>query len=160
MRRLPLSLVQLVALLCAMAVQVFVWPLGLSMELTYVWFLAFVLGALAAAIGAGWVGTIMASDDTRSRLLLVFAISEATAAVVAIIGFLVLQTPLVKSSFLLSILSFLVGMGIVVLGASWASVRFRSRGSRPRLDALATLGLLVVGVAVYYGTLLLVPVQM
>jgi hypothetical protein len=29
-----------------MAVQIFVWPLGLSMELTYVWFLAFFLGAL------------------------------------------------------------------------------------------------------------------
>ena len=87
MRRLDLTLVPLVALLCAMVVQISVWPLVLSMELTYVWFLAFVLGALAAAVGAGWAGTLLASDNTRSRLLLVFGITEATAVVVAAIDF-------------------------------------------------------------------------
>ncbi len=94
------STVLLIAALCAGAVQIFVWPLGLSIEPTYVWFLAFGLGALAAAaVGAGWSGTLLASDDTRSRLVLVLVISEVTATLVATILFLLLQVRSVGSSF-------------------------------------------------------------
>lgn len=155
--RLNLSVILPVATACALVVQVFVWPLVLSMGQLYVWFLAFRLGALAAAIGASWAGTLLASARSHSRLLSVFAISEATAAVFATAGYLVLHVQAIESSILLSILTFFLTMAAVVLVASRATLRFRVPGPLTGLEVGSTLGLVALAVMVYFGTLFLAP---
>ncbi len=118
------------ALICGLAADVFfVFPFAMSSQLSRIWFAAFGIGALFAAIVAGWVGTLCVSDQIRSRLLAVTGISVATAAFVAVIGFLFLRTLVSGASTLLpvfSVLSFGLGMVVIALAASWATLRFRS----------------------------------
>jgi hypothetical protein len=156
-------LVQLLvaALICDVAADVFlVLPFALSSQPSRMWFAAFGIGALFAALAAGWVGTLAASDRTRSRLLVVVAISEAAAAVVAVGGFLMLQYAVPSSSLLLPILTilfFVLGMGVVALAGSWAALHFRSPRRRLALDILATMGLLGLMVLVHVKTIILAP---
>jgi hypothetical protein len=124
------------------------------------WFAAFGIGALFAAIAAGWVGTLGSSDQTRSRLLVVVVISEATAAIVAVGGFLVLRGAALLSSALLPVLSILffgLGMVAVAMAGSWAALRIRSPRRRLALDILATLALLGLMVVVHVQTIILAP---
>src|SRR5215208_1599643 len=68
---------------------VLVLPYALSSEPWRMWIAAFGIGALFAGLAAGWFGTLIASDRTRSRLLIVVGTSEAAAAILAVGGFLV-----------------------------------------------------------------------
>jgi hypothetical protein len=124
------------------------------------YFAAFGIGALFAALAAGWVGTLAASDRTRSRLLVVVGASEAAAAVVALGGFLVLRSAALGTSALLpglTLLYFMVGVAVVALAGSWAALRFRSPRRRLALDILTTLGLLGLMVLVHVKTIILAP---
>ncbi len=149
------------ALICSVAADVvLVLPFAMSSQAWRMWFAAFGIGALFAAIAAGWAGTLGASDRTRSRLLAVAVTSEAAAAVVAVGGFLLLRTTAPGPSALLPVLTmlyFAVGMAVVALAGSWAALRFR--GPRRRLvgDILVTLGLLVLMVVVHVRTIILAP---
>ncbi len=146
------------ALICGVVADIFfVFPFALSSQLSRIWFASFGIGALFAAIGAGWVGTSLASDQTRSRLLLVVGVSEATAAVVAVIGYLLLQTPVFRSSILLPVLTFGLSMVVVALAGSWATLRFRSSGGSLALDLLITFGLVGLAVLVHIKTIILAP---
>lgn len=149
------------ALICGVAADVFlVLPFALSSQPSRMWFAAFGIGALFAALAAGWVGTLAAADRTRSRLLVVVAISEAAAAVVAVGGFLMLQYAVPNSSLLLPILTILflvLGMGVVALAGSWAALHFRSPRRHLALDILATMGLLGLMVLVHVKTIILAP---
>ncbi len=149
------------ALICGVAADmVLVLPFTLSSQPSRMWFAAFGIGALFAAITAGWVSTLAASDRTRSRLLVVVGISEAAAAVVAVIGFLVLRSAVLGASVLLPLLAVLffgLGMAVVALAGSWAAMRFRSPRRRLALDILATIGLLGVMVLVHVRTIILAP---
>jgi hypothetical protein len=154
-------LVALVALICGVAADVvLVLPYSMSSEPWRMWFAAFGIGALFAALVAGWIGTLIASDLTRSRLLIVVGTSEAVALVVAVVGFLVLRRAVLLSSALLPVLSLLflaLGMLAVALVGSWAALRFRNsrRGLAP--DILATLGLLGLMVVVHVQTIIFAP---
>lgn len=149
------------ALVCGVAADVLlVLPFALSSQAWRLWFAAFGVGALFAAITAGWVGTLVAADGTRSRLLLVVAVSEAVAAIVAATGFLGLSSQVIGSSALLPLLLILyfgLGMTVVALAGGWAALGFR--GNRQRLvpDLLATLGLLALMVLVLVRTIVLAP---
>ena len=154
-------LAALVALICGVGAEVvLVLPYAFSSEPWRMWFAAFGIGTLFAALAAGWVGTLSASDRTRSRLLIVVGTSEAAAAVLAVGGFLVLRSVVLLSSALLPVLPTLfLGLGtvIVVLASSWAALRFRStrRGLAP--DIVATLGLLGLLVVIHIKTITLAP---
>jgi hypothetical protein len=149
------------ALICGVVADVLlVLPFTMSSQPSRMWFAAFGIGALFAAIAAGWVGTLGASDRTRSRLLAVVGTSETTAVVVAVIGFLVLRSAVLRSSVLLPVLSVLffgLGMAVVALVSSWAALRFRSPRRRLALDILTTFGLLGLMVLVHIKTIILVP---
>ena len=160
-RLVKFLLLALATLICGVAADVvLVLPFALSSEPWRMWFAAFGIGALFTALAAGWVGTLRASDRTRSRLLIVVGTSEVVAFVVAVGGFLVLRSAVLGSSALLPVLSVLffgLGMLIVALAGSWAALHFRSpkRGLAP--DILATLGLLALMVMVHVQTIIFAP---
>jgi hypothetical protein len=160
-RLVTFLLLALVALICGMAADVvLVLPYAMSSEPWRMWFAAFAIGALFTALTAGWVGTIRASNRTRSRLLIVVGTSEAVALAVAVVGFLVLRSAALGSSALLPVLSLLffgLGIAVIALASSWTALRFRSprRGLAP--DILATLGLLGLMVVVHVKTIIFAP---
>ena len=138
---------------------VLVLPFALSSEPWRMWFAAFGIGALFGALAAGWVATLIASDRTRSRLLLVVTISEVIATVVAVGGFLMVRRALLSSALLPVLPTLFLGLGtvIVVLASSWAALRFRStrRGLAP--DIVATLGLLGLLIVIHIKTIVFAP---
>jgi hypothetical protein len=154
-------LLALVALICSVAADiVLVVPYALSSEPWRMWFAAFGIGALFTALVAGWIGTLIASDRTRSRLLLVVGTSEAAAAILAVGGFLLLRSAVFLSSALLPVLSVLfLGLGIaaIALVGSWAALRFRSPRQGLVPDILTTLGLLGLMVAVHVKMIIFAP---
>ncbi len=149
------------ALICGVAADVvLVLPFAMSSQPSRMWFAAFGIGALFAAIAAGWVGTLAASDRTRSRLLAVVGTSEVAATVMAVGGFLVLRSAVIRSSVLLPVLAilfFVLGMAVVALAGGWAALRFRSLRRNLALDILATIGLLVLMALVHVQTIILAP---
>jgi len=154
-------LVALVALICGVGADVvLVLPYALSSEPWRMWFAAFGIGALFAALAAAGVGTLIASDRTYSRLLLVVATSEAVATVLAVGGFLVLRSAVFLSSALLPFLSVLfpgLVMAVIALAGSWAALRFRSPRRRLAPDILATVGLLALMVVVHVKSIIFAP---
>ena len=158
---IKLLVAALVSLICSLGADaVLVLPYVLSSEPWRMWFAAFGIGALFSALAAGWVGTLIASDRTRSRLLIVVGTSGAAAAVVAVGGFLVLRSAVLLSSALFPVLPVLflgLGMVTIVLAGSWAALRFRSprRGLAP--DILATLGLLALMMVIHVKTIIFAP---
>jgi hypothetical protein len=154
-------LAALVALICGVGADVvLVLPYAFSSEPWRMWFAAFGIGALFCALVAGWIGTLIASDRTRSRLLIVVGTSEAAAAILAVGGFLVLRSAVLSSSTLLPVLSVLflgLGMAVIALVGSWAALRFRSPRRNLTLDILATVGLLALMVVVHVQTIIFAP---
>jgi len=146
-------LAALVALICGVGADVvLVLPYAFSSEPWRMWFAAFGIGALFSALVAGWVGTLIASDRTRSRLLLVVGTSETAAAILAVGGFLVL-----RSAVVLSVLFLALGMLVIALVGSWAALRFRSPRQGLAPDILVTLGLLGLMVVFHVKTIIFAP---
>ena len=100
-----------------------VLPWGLVTPLFIVWPLALGFGALLAALGAGWAGTLLSPDGTRTRLTRVVFASVATAAALA---FVFALTPIFVP--LIYLLAFAVGF--VALAASLSAWRLRGAGGR------------------------------
>ena len=151
----------LAALICGVAADVvLVLPFAMSSQPSRIWFAAFGIGALFAALTAGWVGTLGASDQARSRLLVVVVISEVASAIIAIGGFVVLRSAVLSSSALLPVLSILffgLGMAVVALTGSWAALWFRSPRRLSALDILATLALLGLMLVLHVQTIIFAP---
>jgi hypothetical protein len=157
---IKLLVAALVSIICGVGADaVLVLPYVLSSEPWRMWFAAFGIGALFAALAAGWVGTLIASDRTHSRLLIVVGISEVVATVLAVGGFLMLRRALLSSALfpVLPVLFLGLGMVTIVLAGSWAALCFRSprRGLAP--DILATLGLLGLMAVVHVKTIIFAP---
>jgi hypothetical protein len=157
MKEFLLRAVTLVAaLICGTIVGMYVFPWGLCVAGFVIWPLTLVVAALSAAIGAGWVGILLAPDHTSSRLLPVVIASEVAAI------FMVVATPVLIPVLglvpLISSSAHLLGAAMVVIGltSSWAAWRFRSSGHRWARDALLTVGLAGLGVLVFKGTLYIV----
>ncbi len=135
-----------------------VLPFGLVVAEFVIWPLALVIGALFAAIAAGWAGNLLAPG--RSRFLPIAGVSEVTAAVVAVLlaAIFVLILPLFpQNGFIFGSPSFLLGLGVIfiAMGASWAAWHFRSTERDPARDAAITLGLMVLAILLFVATLLL-----
>jgi hypothetical protein len=102
-------------------------PWGLVTPLFVVWPLALGFGALLAALGASWTGTLLSPDGTRTRLSRVVLASEVVAAALALaFSILPILVPLIF------ILAF--GAGAIALVASWSAWSFRGQGGRIGLD--------------------------
>ncbi len=107
-------------------------PWGLVTPLFVVWPLALGFGALLAALGASWTGTLLAPDRTRSRLLrVVLASGVAATALAFAFSILPILAPLI---FLLAF-----GAGVIALVASWSAWRYRVDGGHIGLDGGLTL---------------------
>ena len=131
----------LAALLSGTIVSVPILPLGLGVPEIILWPITFGIGALAAALGAVWIGNRFTPPiDARRRLLQIVAISEATAAIVVV---LLLSVPLLIPTNNLSLL--VLGMSFIALSTSWATWHFgESAGSRLGRGTMMEAGLLVL----------------
>ena len=109
-------------------------PWGLVTPLFVVWPLALGFGALLAALGASWTGTLLSPDGTRTRLLRVVLATVVVAAALAL-AFSILPIPFPLIFLLAS------GAGAIALVASLATWRFRGRGGRLGVDGWLTLTL-------------------
>lgn len=89
-------------------------------------------GAILAALGAGWVGTLLAPDRTR---LLPVVLASGVAAAGAMIVVMLAPVPMI---FRLAL-----GTMIIALVTSWATWRFRAQGVAMNRDAVITLVLAV-----------------
>jgi hypothetical protein len=107
-------------------------PWGLVTPLFVVWPLALGFGALLAALGASWTGTMVSPDGTRTCLSKVLLASEVVAAALALaFSILPIFVPLI---FVLA-----SGAGAIALVASLTTWRFRGRGGHIGLDGGLTL---------------------
>ncbi len=157
---LPRTATLVAALVCGTIVGMLVFPFGLVMA----WFaiLPLTLGtaALFAAIGAAWTATLVAPTHTSSRLLPVVGLSEATAAIVAVVALIPFLVPGAVDSILGNSAlgwvspSIFLGISMIVIGlvASWAAWRFRTLERRLGRDALLTFGLIGLALLVFAGT--------
>ena len=151
-----------VALVSELFVGVPLLPYGLEMPAEYLLPLVLVVASLYAAVGASWVGTLLAPGRTRTRLLPVVGVSVATAAVVALMAAMIaalgpsVMSPAIVTEYraVFEILVPLAGLLVVIavpMSAGWAAWRFRGPKGRMGRGALLTLALAVV---VFCATLL------
>jgi hypothetical protein len=152
-----LAAVVIAAILC-LAVGVPVLTMRLVVPFHVVGPLALVTGALAAALGAAWIGNAFAHD--RSRLLMVVAVAEALAVVpaaVMIAGYLwpgarhgLFMAPLIQTAAVSAV--------IIAVGAGLAALLLRAPRGRLGWDGvlalLASVAGLVLGLLVGWAGLL------
>lgn len=120
--------------------------LGLVVAMPVVLILTLTAAALFATLGAGWSGTLLAPDHTRTRLLLVVGVCEAIAAVLAIVMSML-------EAFVDVFIVVPAAVIIVVASASWATWRFRGPRGRMAWTARLTLALAVAVFVVSYELL-------
>ena len=117
---------------------------GLVTPFFIVWPITLASSALVSALGASWVGTLIAPDPTRSRLLRVVVASEVAAGVLGVASLVVPLPP----GFLL-----LASVVVIALVASWATWRFRGPGEHVDGEVVAVLVLAAVVLALGLLTL-------
>jgi hypothetical protein len=129
-----------------------VLPFGLVVHELVILPLALLSGGLLAGIGASWAGTWLGSEPTRPRLLMVVAVAEGVAALLAL-GLAALAIADAGQPAQLMPPPGVVGIAaglLPALGASLAASRFceaRGAGGQARLIAVL-LALAVVSVPV------------
>jgi len=114
------------------------------------------VGALLAALGAAWVGTLSAPDQTSSRLLTAVVVAEAAAAVgsAVVFGLWTVFGPTIYLRSWLGLSGPIAGsIAIPTLAASLAAWHLRSDDRSLREDALATLALVGLAAMAVYGVL-------
>lgn len=103
-------------------------PLGVIVAEGMVYPLALAVAVLLAALGAGWAGTWIAADGTRTRLAAVIGTTEVTAAGLALLlcGYFVLRGwPLPHVFFITPLVIGGVCALVLALSAGVATWRFR-----------------------------------
>jgi hypothetical protein len=140
----------LAALLGSLAGVVPLFPLGLVAPEVVVYTLAAGVGAVFAALAAGWAATLLARDGSRTRLLAAVGFTEAVAvaAVVLLLAYRVLAARLLP--FVLDVRPIVLAVACALLlaaGATVAAWRYRSAGRYPGGDGRLTLALLALAVA-------------
>lgn len=134
--------VSIVALLVGTVCAFPVFILGLAVPMYAVWPLALCFGALLAAISAGWMGTLFATDRTQSRMLLIIAVAELTAIVLAGV---IVAIPMLSERGI-DVLA--TSMGLVAVGASWVTWRYRRSERHALRDAAVAVGLVILMVLI------------
>ncbi len=137
------------ALVGAMAGLMLILPLGLAVHEFVIFPLALGVAALLAALGAAWTGTLLAQGQSRTRLMPVVGVAEATAVLLAILV-------LANSVLRLGIFDRLIYLALAIefilaLAATVGMQAFRRPGEGKRDDLRWTL--LLLGMAI-----LLVPI--
>jgi hypothetical protein len=121
-----------------------VLPLGLVVIEWVIFPLALAVGALLAALAAGWVGTWLARDGTRTRLVAAVAASEAAGLVLALV---VLGVPAFRQALLGPVIRITVVAALVLaIVASTATLTYRRPRGEARRDLALTLVLLALAV--------------
>ena len=130
-----------------------VFALGLVLPEALSYPLGFAIVALLAALGAGWLGTLLAPDRARSRLLAIVGVTELVALVALVVLVALRLSPLARTAlFNRNIYSLLFATIAVSASASTATWRLRTTATSPGRDALLTLGLLALAVLAIVGT--------
>ncbi len=140
-----------VASVLGLAVGVPVLTMGLVVPSGVIVPLALVAGAVPAALGAAWVGSLFTED--RSRLLPVLAVAEASAAVVFVVALAAAFLPGSRQYLPVAPLMIwaFICVGAVALGAGVAALRLRGPRGRLGWDGaaalLASVAVLALGVS-------------
>jgi hypothetical protein len=127
-----------------------IFPLGLVASEFVVYPLAAAIGGLFAALAAGWAGTLLAADRSRTRLLQAVGAAEVTAAVVAalLLAYLVLAGRLLPRVLAVAPILLAVACAMVLAaGATAAAWRYRTADRRLAGDVRLTIAVLVLAVA-------------
>jgi hypothetical protein len=119
-------------------------PLGLIVVEFVSFPLALGMGALLAALGAGWAGTLLATDGARTRLWPVVGVAEVTALLLALLF-------LASAALGMALLGPWLVIGVacsvmLALSATLATGRFRE--ARQQASANGRLTLALLGLAV------------
>ncbi len=119
-------------------------PLSLGVHELVIFPLALAVSALFAALAAGWVGTWLATDGSRTQLMSTVASMEAMAALLAV-TFIALLT--LQVTFFMPPIRFIaIGSLLLALAASVATVRSRHSAQDSSADVRLTVMLLLVAV--------------
>src|SRR5918911_857527 len=128
-----------------------VFPFGLVVAELIIWPLSFLIGAIFAAIGAGWAANLLAPG--RTHLLPVASVSMAIAAVMGAAVLILISNHLPTPGRATNVL---LGMVFIALGASWAAWHFRGPESDLAKDVALTLGLVGLAIVGFLATLFVV----
>jgi hypothetical protein len=130
------------ALICSVAGTFFVLPLGLVASEYVIFPLALFVAGIFAALGASWAGNFLAGDGSCTRLLHVVGITEAGAALLALLFLAVAD---VREALLGPVFypGLFCALALAVVAAI-ATVRFRRR--KRNKDRLITVMLVVLAV--------------
>ncbi len=133
-----------------------VFALGLIVHEAVSSSLTIMVMGLISAISSIWLSNLFKIGGMRSRLLPIVVTSEIVAAVLALIYFLVTISPAasaLRKLFLVNIY-LLVAWGVLLsVGACLAAWRFRSLTSNLKRDAITSLVLLGLAIAVIVATM-------
>ena len=146
MRRVAATVVAfIVALLAAFAAIVIVFPFGLILHEAIIFPLALCVAGVFAALGAGWMGTILHVAAGRTRLLAVTGVTVVVAAFIALGLLLFLAWAESQRPAVISLSPFHVAAVapiVLALVATIAVGRLRTPAPTLPRDVLTTLGLL------------------
>ena len=139
-----------------------VFPFRLVVAELIIWPLSFLIGAIFAAIGAGWAANLLAPG--RTHLLPVVSVSMAIAAVMGAAVLILISNHLPTPGSVAEqagigpgrATNVLLGMVFIALGASWAAWHFRGPESDLAKDVALTLGLVGLAIVGFLATLFVV----
>jgi hypothetical protein len=143
-----------VALVVSTVAGFFVFALGLILPETLSYPLAFAAVALLAALGAGWLGTLLSPDGRRSRLPAIAGVTELVALAALVVVVALRLGPLARTEFFnRNVYTLLLATVVVSATASTATWRLRTAAGSTGRDAGLTLGLLALAVAAIVATI-------
>ena len=141
------------ALIASTVAGSFVFALGLILPETLSYPLAFATMALLAALGAGWLGTLRAPDDARSRLPAIVGVTGLVALAALAVVVALRLSPLARTElYNRNVYTLLLATVAVSAAASTATWRLRTAVGSTGRDEGLTFGLLALAVLVIVGT--------
>lgn len=120
-----------------------VLTMGLVVPESVVWPLSMGTGAVLAAVGTLWAGTLLERGCTHGRPIPILCVCLSTAAVISI-AYPAVQLLGGYSIEVSAGVTLLIGIAVIALNASVATWRFRAAGRNLQRDALLTVVLLVL----------------
>ena len=143
-----------VALLVSTVAGYFVFALGLVLPETLSYPLTFATVALLAALGAGWLGTLLSPDGSRSRLPVIVGVTELVALAALVVVVALRLSPLTRTElFNRNIYILLLATVALSAAASTATWRLRTAAGSAGRDTGLTFGLLALAVAAIVATI-------
>jgi hypothetical protein len=159
MRRILTALgAVLAASIAAFAAIVLVFPFGLILDERLIYPLALSIAAVFAALAAGWTGTLLAPDRSRTRLLPAVGATFVIAVVLSIGTLLFLYWADAQRPRVFALSPFRVAAAAPIalaLTAALATTRLRGTPRTTGKDLLLTVGLLALTVVSVPATIAL-----